>query len=101
VYVIEFYSLFVCSLLSNSCTFPGYKSFYTNLKRYLQKQTFADNIVIIGKQDFARSGNFEVWVGETLVHSNKTRRDGYANRAKDREAICQAIELSLKERHTQ
>ena len=59
------------------------------------------SIVIVGKQDFGRTGNFEVWVGETLVHSNKMRRNGYANRPKDREAICQAIELALKERNMQ
>jgi hypothetical protein len=79
----------------------GYRSFYTHLKRYLHSQHFAEHIVIVGKQDFGRTGNFEVWVGETLVHSNKTRRDGYANRTKDREVICEAIEIALKEQNMQ
>lgn len=82
----------------SAVSFTGYKSYYINLKRYLQNQSFADSITVFGKQDFTRTANFEVWVGETLVHSNNSRRDGYANRDKEREAICQAIQQELKER---
>jgi len=76
----------------------GYKFYYTSFKRFLEMQSFTDEIVIVGKQDWIATGNFEVTVGETLVHSNKQRHEGFARGTKEREAICQAIQHALKER---
>ena len=80
-------------------TSVGYKSYYISLGKFLQKQPFADKIKVKGTQDWVATGNFDVIVGDTLVHSKKRYGEGRANTAEERTAICNAIEEALRERN--
>lgn len=63
-----------------------------SLGKFLQKQPFADKINIKGTQDWGTTGNFDVIVGDTLIHSKTKYGQGRANTVEEQSAICNKID---------
>jgi hypothetical protein len=73
----------------------GYVRQFRGLQEYLSKQSFADQIEVIGVKDARVTGNFEVRAllvptGQ-LLHSKTTMGQGKAESVKERAAIAEQI----------
>ena len=75
-------------------SFPsGYVRQYRGLREFLAKQSFADRIEVIPKEDRGVTGNFEVTGKSTgeVLHSKRVAGQGRAETAKERQDICEQI----------
>jgi predicted Rdx family selenoprotein len=49
----------------------GYPHDFRRLRDFIQLQSFADRIQVVGQQDYVTTGNFEVTIGDRLILSKK------------------------------
>jgi hypothetical protein len=77
----------------------GYGRQFRGLQEYLSKQSFADQIEVMGVKDARITGNFEVRAQPSgrLLHSKTTMGQGKAESAKERAAIAEQIVDLLEE----
>ena len=99
---------FDCSLIRlNACLYINFTTFlclgygrqFRGLKDFLSKQSFADQIEVLGHEDRGVTGNFEVTVKETgqLLHSKRTAGQGKAESKSERAALVEMIAELLDE----
>ena len=74
------------------CPGCGYAAKF-NIAKVLLEDRFPDQLEIIGKKDADKTENFEISVNGTLVHSKKTKNQGFltTDNAEAEQIICQAI----------
>ncbi len=72
----------------------GYKAYYDKLAIALNEK-FPNKLNMTGTKDAGTTGNFEVTVNGTLVHSKKAGK-GVASKQEEVDAISAAIEIALK-----
>ena len=76
--------------------FVGYGRQFNGLKDYLLKQSFANQIDVIGSKDAQVTGNFEVTANGQLIHSKRAGK-GKAESSKERAMIAEQIVDILEE----
>ena len=65
------------------------------LDEYRHDSNAKENIEIIGIKDLGKTGNFEISVNGNLVHSKRTKGDGFLNH-KTKKSVIDAINNALK-----
>jgi predicted Rdx family selenoprotein len=64
----------------------GYPHGFRRLRDFLYLQSFAEQIQVVGLQDSVMTGNFEVTIGDRLIHSKKVHGTN-CNRTTDTELV--------------
>lgn len=82
----------------------GYVKQYRQLKSFLSQQDFANQIEVIGKEDYGITGNFEIMIGSgdkasdlRLIHSKRRAGQGKAESSRERAMICEFIQEYLEQ----
>ncbi len=79
------------------CAGCGYAAKF-NIAKDLLEERFPDQLDIVGNKDADKTDNFEISVNGKLVHSKKTKNQGFltVDNAEAEEAVCQAIMDAFK-----
>eukprot|EP01084_Bolivina_argentea_P122687 217406_1 len=81
-------------VLIQHCGGCGYASKFKVAKTLLEER-FPDQLKIIGKKDADETGNFEITVNGTLVHSKTNNGFLSVDNAEQEEVVCKAIAAAI------
>jgi hypothetical protein len=90
MYVLLFFTL---AFLLPVCI--GYVKQFRSLRDFLSQQPFYDNIEMIPMEDRGVTGNFEITIGNQLVHSKRTAGQGRCTNSKERAMLLEFIQEYL------
>jgi hypothetical protein len=73
----------------------GYVIQYRSLQAFLSQQPFYNHIELIPREDRGVTGNFEITIGNQLVHSKRTAGQGKCTNSKERTMLVEFIQEYL------